>query len=315
MSGWGRFTWGQAEWGEDDLLATGWGAKAWGAGVWGDLSGEVVQPTGLSITSTLNPSVTISGDALVLVSGQSFNSTLGTISNVIDVTVEPNGLEMNDLQGTALPSISVLPSITGLSTTAAIGVIDPKDQVIGAPTLTVTSTQGTAFAPNEDVSITGQSITSALGSPTTVNAVFITPTGFEMSTAQGSVVVPNDAVAPTGLQIDSSVGFVIGAGSVSVPVTGISIPSQQGTIVDIPDQIMGLTGVSFSSAIGSVDPKDQVVGLPTFTLTATVGTPFIIHYQDVDTGSNTSYSALSTGSNTSYSNVATGSNTSYSDAA
>ena len=315
MSGWGRFTWGQAEWGEDDLLATGWGAKAWGAGVWGDLSGEVVQPTGLSITSTLNPSVTISGDALVLVSGQSFNSTLGTISNVIDVTVEPNGLEMNDLQGTALPSISVLPSITGLSTTAAIGVIDPKDQVIGAPTLTVTSTQGTAFAPNEDVSITGQSITSALGSPTTVNAVFITPTGFEMSTAQGSVVVPNDAVAPTGLQIDSSVGFVIGAGSVSVPVTGISIPSQQGTIVDIPDQIMGLTGVSFSSAIGSVDPKDQVVGLPTFTLTATVGTPFIIHYQDVDTGSNTNYNGVSTGSNTNYSNVATGSNTSYSDAA
>jgi hypothetical protein len=222
---------------------------------------------------------------------------------------------MNDLQGTALPSISVLPSITGLSTTAAIGVIDPKDQVIGAPTLTITSTQGTAFAPNEDVSITGQSITSALGSPTTVNAVFITPTGFEMSTAQGSVVVPNDAVAPTGLQIDSAVGFVIGAGSVSVPVTGISIPSQQGTIVDIPDQIMGLTGVSFSSAIGSVDPKDQVVGLPTFTLTATVGEPFIIHYQDVDTGSNTSYSALSTGSNTNYSNVATGSNTSYSDAA
>ena len=52
MSGWGRFTWGQAEWGEDELLATGWGAKAWGAGEWGDLSGEVVQPTGLSITST-----------------------------------------------------------------------------------------------------------------------------------------------------------------------------------------------------------------------------------------------------------------------
>ena len=108
---------------------------------------------------------------------------------------------------------------------------------------------------------------------------------------------------------------MVGAGSVSVPVTGISIPSEQGTIVDIPDQIMGLTGVSFSAAIGSVDPKDQVVGLPTFTMTATVGEPFIIHYQDVDTGSNTSYSALSTGSNTNYSNVATGSNTSYSDAA
>ncbi len=74
-----------------------------------------------------------------------------------------------------------------------------------------------------------------------------------------------------------------------------------GTIVDIPDQIMGLTGVSFSSAIGSIDPKDQVVGLPTLTITATVGEPFIIHYQDVDTGSNTYYSTVSTGSNTNYS--------------
>jgi hypothetical protein len=315
MSGWGRFTWGQAEWGEDELLATGWGAKAYGAGEWGDLSGEVVQPTGLSITSTLNDSVTISGNAVVAISGQQISSTLGTISNVVSVTVDPNGLEMNDLQGTAQASIDVTPTITGLSTTAAIGVIDPKDQVIGAPTLTVTSQQGTAFAPNEDVSVTGQSITSTLGTPTTVNAVFITPNGFEMSTAQGSVVVPNDAVAPTGLEIASSIGFVVGAGSVSVPVTGISMSSQQGTIVDIPDQIMGLTGVSFSAAIGSVDPKDQVVGLTGLSMTATVGEPFIIHYQDVDTGSNTSYSALSTGSNSNYSNVATGSNTSYTDAA
>ena len=165
MSGWGRFTWGQAEWGEDELLATGWGAKAWGAGEWGDLSGEIVQPTGLSITSTLNDSVTISGNAVVAISGQQISSTLGTISNVVSVTVDPNGLEMNDLQGTAQASIDVTPTITGLSTTAAIGVIDPKDQVIGAPTLTVTSQQGTAFAPNEDVSVTGQSITSTLGNP------------------------------------------------------------------------------------------------------------------------------------------------------
>ena len=102
------------------------------------------------------------------------------------------------------------------------------------------------------------------------------------------------SVAPTGFEIASSIGFVVGAGSVSVPVTGLSVTSQQGTIVDVPDQIMGLTGVSFSAAIGSVDPKDQVVGLTGLSMTSTVGEPFIIHYQDVDTGSNTSYSALST---------------------
>jgi hypothetical protein len=78
---------------------------------------------------------------------------------------------------------------------------------------------------------------------------------------------------------------------------------------------MGLTGVSFSSNVGSISVEDQVVGLQSFEITASVGSPFIIHYEDVDTGSNTSYNGVSTGSNTSYSNVATGSNTSYSDAA
>ena len=315
MSGWGRFTWGQAEWGEDELLATGWGAKAWGAGEWGDLSGEVVQPTGLSITSTLNDSVTISGNAVVAISGQQISSTLGTISNVIGVTVEPSGFTINDIQGYAIPVIDAPVSVTGLSATTAIGVIDPKDQVIGAPTLTVTSQQGTAFAPNEDVSVTGQSITSTLNVPVAVNAVEILAPTFTVTSQQGSVVVPNDAVAPTGLSITSAIGFVEGTGSVVIPTTGISMSASIGTIVDIPDQIMGLTGVSFSSAIGSIDPKDQVVGLPTFTMTSTVGEPFIIHYQDVDTGSNTDYNGVSTGSNTSYSNVATGSNTSYTDAA
>ena len=107
-----------------------------------------------------------------------------------------------------------------------------------------------------------------------INAVEILAPTLTVTSQQGSVVVPNDAVAPTGLSITSAVGFVEGTGSVVVPITGISMSASIGTIVDIPDQIMGLTGVSFSSAIGSVDPKDQVVGLPTLTMTATVGDTF-----------------------------------------
>ena len=34
-----------------------------------------------------------------------------------------------------------------------------------------------------------------------------------------------------------------------------------------------------------------------------VGAPGIIHYADIDTGSNTSYSDIATGSNTSYTDV------------
>ena len=80
-----------------------------------------------------------------------------------------------------------------------------------------------------------------------------------------------------------------------------------------PGDVMGLTGVSATSSVGTIDPKDQVVGLTGQEATTSVGSPFIIAYENIDTGSNTSYSNVSTGSNTSYSDVATGSNTSYND--
>ena len=78
---------------------------------------------------------------------------------------------------------------------------------------------------------------------------------------------------------------------------------------------MGLTGVSFSAAIGSIDPKDQVVGLPTFTITATLENHLLFIIKMLTLVQIRHYSAVSTGSNSNYSNVATGSNTSYTDAA
>ena len=155
MAGWGRFTWGQAYWGEDQTLATGWGAKSWNSGEWGNLADETVSLSGLSITSNIG-SVTISGDALVLPTGVESGFTLGSITNVVDVTVEPNGLLINDLQGTALVDVSVTPAFTGNSITSAIGVIDPADQVVGLTSQSITSQQGTAVSTNEDVSVTGQ---------------------------------------------------------------------------------------------------------------------------------------------------------------
>ena len=157
--GWGRSYWSQADWGDTNIVETGWGRNTWGYQSWGDT--PVVSVTGFSITSSLG-SVTSAINSTVTPTGLSVTSTLGTASSIVNVTVEPNGLEMNDLQGTAQASISVTPSITGLSTTAAIGVIDPNDQTVGLSSFEITSTQGTAVAPNEDVSVTGQSITSHL---------------------------------------------------------------------------------------------------------------------------------------------------------
>ena len=66
---------------------------------------------------------------------------------------------------------------------------------------------------------------------------------------------------------------------------------------------MGLAGVSATASVGSLSPP-VVKGLTGISATISVGDLFIQAYQDVDTGSNTSYTSVVTGSNTSYSDVA-----------
>ena len=138
-SGWGRLTWGQAQWNEDSALATGWGSKSWGDGEWGNLADETVTLTGLSITSTLNDSVTVTGTAVVDPTGISFTSTLGTPTAVVDVSLETANFLINSTQGyiTTQVDVDVIP--TGISFGSAVGVIDPADQIMGLTGLQITS--------------------------------------------------------------------------------------------------------------------------------------------------------------------------------
>ena len=179
--GWGAEAWGSGgSWGDvgDEIVSitgleisstynpsititaeinTGWGGRVWGENNWGDLSSITLSIPGFEVSSTLNTSLDISGNALLELTGQEISSTLGTITNVISVVNEPDGFEITSNQGTALPVIDATQIVTGFEITSAIGVVDPKDQVFGLPTFTITSEQGTAVAPNEDVSVTGQS--------------------------------------------------------------------------------------------------------------------------------------------------------------
>ena len=109
----------------------------------------------------------------------SFQSTLGTVTNVTEVSF----------------------AVSGLSSTAAIGVIDPADQFMGLTGQSTTVAQGTAVAPNEDVSPTGFGITSSQGTALGVTSHEADLTGFAITPGIGSVVVPNDAAILTGLNM------------------------------------------------------------------------------------------------------------------
>ena len=241
------------------------------------------------------------------------NSALVAVDYVsIDVSVAVAGSQFTAQPGSLTIDIAVTPDISGQEITSAIGVVDPADQVVGLTGQEITSEQGTAVAPNEDVSVTGQSITSTLGDSIAFVGTLVQPTGFEITSEQGTAVAPNQDVSLGGLEAEFSLGQIEGTGSVAIPLTGVSFSGSVGTI-DPADQVMGLSGVSFSGSVGTIDPADQVMGLTGQSVTSTLGELFILAYEDVDTGSNTSYSNVPTGSNTSYSDVATGSNTSYND--
>ena len=105
----------------------------------------------------------ILANALVEPTGVSSTASTGSISPVIPKTVEVGGVSFQSSVNSITNVINVSFAVSGLSSTAAIGVIDPADQFMGLTGQEVSVDQGTAVAPNEDVSVTGQAITSAQG--------------------------------------------------------------------------------------------------------------------------------------------------------
>ena len=234
----------------------------------------------------------VTANANVAQTGVSFTASVDDLAVQTDVSVE----------------------LSGQSIASALGVITPADQVMGLTGQEFTAEQGTAVAPNEDVSISGFEITSELGSVIADTRTIVAPTGFEITSEQGTAVAPNNSVTLQGQEAEFTLGQLVGLGSSVVTLTGQEVTSAVGDL-EVADQVVGLTGVQFGSNVGSIDLDDQIVGLESFEITASLTSPFIVHYEDVDTGSNTSYSGVSTGSNTSYSDVATGDNTNYTEAA
>jgi hypothetical protein len=293
-------TWGTNRWGTTDAISSGWGADAWGTGgSWGQATDEVVQITGLGLSSAVgsieafneigwghdawgeegwgranDSHVSLDGFGLQSTLGNSTwgaktygNNAWGTFTFDIDQLslgiTSPGTLTSSVGSPTMIGNVSVSP--TGQSATASQGSLDPKDQVMG-------------------------------------------PTGQSATASQGSLT-PADVMGVSGLSSSLSLGDVSTNSNPIIDITGIAITSSIGTI-DPADQSMGLTGISATFSVGALDPKDQTMGLTGQSVTASVaafGTASgfgIQAYSDVDTGSNSSYTDVATGSNTSYTDAA-----------
>ena len=198
----------QTELGDFDNAGTlvGWGRNGWGEEPYGDSFNSLVQPAGLSATSSVG-SVTAFDTTTVIPTGVSSDSDVGSLGFSISPVVIPTGLPLTSnvgapliteatvgLTGLGMTSTvggivldALIVELDGLSTTSSVGSL--SEQISQIPTgVPATSAVG-ALVPEIGVPLTGVSATSAVGAPTLIFSIDLTLTGQQLTSSVGEVIV------------------------------------------------------------------------------------------------------------------------------
>ena len=147
-----------------------------------------------------------------------------------------------------------------------------------------------------EITLSGQSATSSVGSVTTFDIQTVIPTGVEAETDLGSLTTTQlTNVALTGLQAQTELGTFDNAGTLVgwgrngwgeepygdsfnslVQPAGLSAASSVGSVTAFDTTTVTLTGLSSTSAVGSLGFVISPVVIPTgLSLTSNVGSPLV----------------------------------------
>jgi len=226
----------QTELGTFDNAGTlvGWGRNGWGEEPYGDSFNSLVQPAGLSATSSVG-SVTAFDTVTVAPTGVSSTSAVGSLGFNISPLVIPTGLSLTSNVGTPLITQAtvgltglgmtstvggivldaLIVELDGISTTSSVGTL--SEQISQIPTgVQATSAVGT-LVPEIGVPLTGLSTTSAVGSPSFVFSIDVTLTGVQATTALNDDLIlqyfgkitPKDSTGYTTKTPKNSTGYTV----------------------------------------------------------------------------------------------------------
>ena len=320
----------------------------------GDLSVQVDYtdiPTGLESTSSVgSPTLGFTYE----LSGQEATASPGSITMGVTYLLEMIGANHSMTTSVGSPTIigEIGVPLTGVQSDFATPTLsytgtlvgwgrdewgdlswgESPNQVISAVGVDATASVG-SIAPADVVGLSGQEVTTSVGSTTIQLDSTPDITGQEATVGQGTLGLEFGPAAISGIAATSGVG-TLGLEFGPAEITGVSATTGVGSIEIGSVELIDVTGVEATSTVGSLSPDEMSIGLSsqvatfatgsfdiadivqgliTDEITSTTGILGIQHYANIDSGSNTSYSNTTTGSNTSYSDEATGSNTSYSN--
>ncbi len=201
----------QTELGDFDNAGTmvGWGRNGWGEEPYGDSWNKLVQPSGLSLTSSVG-SIAAVPETITSLTGLSSTSAVGSFGFVISPTVVPTGQSATASVGSISPADVM--GLSGVSATASVGSISPAD-VMGLSGLSTTSNVGSIQIDNTEIILPflAQGLTSSVGSVITEIGVPIT--GESLTASTGTISLTDMSIGLTGQELE-----------VTVNSTGIAFP-------------------------------------------------------------------------------------------
>ena len=178
----------------------GWGRNGWGEEPWGDSFNSLVQPTGVSATSSVG-SLSAIPETFTTLTGQQATSSVGSLGFSISSVVIPTGLPLTSNVGAPLITEATV-GLTGLSMTSAVGGII-LDALI--------------------VELDGQQTTSSVGSLS--EQISQIPTGVQATSSVGALV-SEIGVPVTGLSTTSAVGSLSFVFSIDLTLTGVQATTE-----------------------------------------------------------------------------------------
>jgi len=262
-----------------DLTQSTWGAMQWGQGAWNQQGDEAATLSSFQITGTLDTDLQF----------QIFPGW-GTLD------WGENGWGSVDAGNETLPAFPITASLGTL-------VAETKQEIVLSG-FEMTSTLA-SLDPFFDFDLTLPNSLLATGSLGTlgVNAgddVQIGLTAFSMTASVG-VLAPQDNfnVLLESFEIRGRIGNLLDATTVIVPITtSLLATGSVGAITPINNTGVNITNSLLATGTlnaSDVTTPDLVLGLTGFEITGNIGTQFgILHYGNVDLGSNTSYTDVDT---------------------
>jgi len=220
----------------------GWGRNGWGEEPYGDSFNKLVQPTGLSSTSSVG-SITATPETIASLTGLSSTSSVGSLSFIISPVVVPTGQSATSSVGAPLITQATV-GLTGVSATAEVGGI-----ILDALTVELGGLQSTS-----SVGLLQEQIKEI-------------PTGQQATSSVGSLTV-GIGVPLTGVSATSAVGEIIGI-PMTVGLTGQIATSSVGT--DLILRYYGKLDPKTSTGYTTQSPKTSVSGYSTKTPKNTTG--------------------------------------------